>query len=137
MNEKNNSNHNFINIFNFMPDKTKSGRVLLTVKIGGVHMSRLVVKPGVTTGGHYYKNTSLIFYVASGSVLARFENVKTKEYKELRMQPVKGVIHVPPFVSLTTANVGFDDAILVFFSNKPLRSDDAYDYEFTQKEDLN
>ena len=76
------NNRNFINVFSLEPDKTKPGRTLSTVKIGGVYMSRLIIDPGVTTGNYYHKKTSVMFYVESGSVVAIFENVVTKEHEE-------------------------------------------------------
>ncbi len=120
----------FIQIFTFLEDKTKNGRVLSTAKIGEVFMSRLTIRPGVTTGNYYHKKTKLMFYVEKGRVKAAFENVKTKEKKLTEFWGGKHVIHVPPGVALATKNVGKTKAVIVFFSNRALRDQsDSFSYE--------
>ncbi len=44
------------------------------------------------------------------------------------MKPGENVIHIPPYVARSIKNVGLDEALVVFFSNKKLRSDDNYEY---------
>lgn len=119
----------FINIFEFHDDASKDGRILSSVKIGGVYMSRMVVEPGIVTGNYYHKLTSSVFYVESGSVVCTFQQINTKQRKYLQIAPARQVVHVPPYVAIATENVGFDAAIMVFFSNRPLRSDDNYEYK--------
>jgi len=119
----------FIHVFNFVRDKRKSGRILSNVKVGGVYISRLMVEPGVITGNNYHKKTFLMMYVESGSILGIFENINTKERKELKIHPAKQVIHIPPFVSVATKNIGLDEAVIVIFSNRCLRLGDDFEYQ--------
>lgn len=118
-----------VQLFELTPDVSKSGRILLSAKIGSVYMSRLVIDPGVITGNYYHKLTSLMFYVESGSVVAGFEQVETKEHKIISLKPDRHVIHVPPLVALATKNIGFGRAVVIFFSSHELRSEDTYDYK--------
>ena len=61
--------------------------------------------------------------------MLRVENVITKERAEINLQPGTDVIHIPTFVAHPTTNVGKEPAVLVFFSNYPLRKEsDCYDY---------
>lgn len=120
---------NFIDVFQFETDKSKPGRILSTVRMGDVYMSRLVISPGVVTGNYYHKRTKIMFYVGNGTLQAIFENVKTKERKEMILKPAKQVIHVPPYVSFATKNIGKEDIVVVYFSNKPLRSEDNFAYK--------
>lgn len=122
-------NQNFIEVFHFETDKSKPGRILSTVRMGDVYMSRLIISPGVITGNYYHKKTKLMFYVGNGTLQTIFENVKTKERKEMVLKYAKQVIHVPPYVSFATKNIGKDDIVVVYFSNKPLRSDDNFTYK--------
>lgn len=117
----------FIKVFHFQEDNSKEGRLLATAKIGDVYMSRLVIDPGVTTGGYYHKETRMMFYVGNNPVEALFEHVLTGEQKKMRLEPGKQAIHVPENVIVTTKNISTGEAVLVFFSNKPLRSNDNYE----------
>lgn len=120
----------FVDIFHFKPDRSKPGRVLDTAKIGDVYMSRLVIDPGVTTGNYFHKKTRVMFYVGGGDVLAGFEHVHTGEKKEMMVNYAKEVIHVPPYVALATKNVGHEQAILIFFSDRPIRDkEDCYPFK--------
>ncbi|HYE59691.1 MAG TPA: hypothetical protein VEA18_00710 [Candidatus Kapabacteria bacterium] len=117
-----------VQLFRFEESTRKPGRVLSSVRIGDVYMSRLTIEPGITTGNYFHKKTKVMFYVERGDVLASFEHVKTGEKKKLVIVPDKHVIHVPPFVAHATKNVGKRKAVLVFFSNKALRSEDCFDH---------
>ncbi len=117
----------FIQLFRFSEDKSKSGRVLSSAKIGNVYMSRLVLNPGVTSGNYYHKKTKIMFYVGRGRVKAVFEQVKSKKKYTLMMEPGKHVVHVPSYVAIATKNMGKQKAILVYFSNHALRAgNDAF-----------
>jgi hypothetical protein len=118
----------FVQLFRFADDPSKHGRVLSSVQIGDVFMSRLLVEPSVTTGNYYHKQTSLMFYVEKGNILAGFEHVRSKQRRRIDLEPGKQVVHLPPYVALATKNMGRSTAVVVFFSNKPLRSDDDYPY---------
>jgi dTDP-4-dehydrorhamnose 3,5-epimerase-like enzyme len=120
----------FIDVFQFKKDKSKPGRTLWSVEIGDVYMSRLIIDPGVTTGNYYHKNTRLMFYVGGGEVRSVFEHVQTKERKDMIVSYPNEVIHVPPYVALATKNIGHEQAIIVFFSDRPIRDKgDCYEYE--------
>lgn len=118
----------FIQIFQFVQDSTRLGRVLSTVRIGDVYMSRMTIESGVVIGNFYHKETYIMLYVESGSVLVGLEHIETKERKEIQMKPSEQIIHIPPFVARSIKNVGFDGAVIVFFSNKKLHSEDNYTY---------
>ena len=118
-----------VKLFELVPDTSKVGRILSSAKIGDVYMSRLVIEPRVVTGNYYHYSTSIMFYVEYGSVVAGFEQIKTKEHKIMNLKPGRHVIHVSPLVALATKNIGFDKAVVIFFSNHELRSDDTCDYK--------
>jgi len=129
MSESNNGAVQFIDVFDFKPDKSKPGRTLETAKIGDVYMSRLVIDPGITTGNYFHKKTRKMFYAGGGEILAAFEHVKTKQRKEMTLEYAKQVIHVPPNVAIATKNIGYNQAILIFFSDRPLRDEeDTFPY---------
>ncbi len=118
----------FINVFKFIDDVSKTGRILSTAKIGDVYMHRLIIEPGVITGNVYHKQAFVTFFVESGSVLAVFEHVKTKQLRELEVRPGRNVIHIPPYIAHATKNIGDEPAALVFFSDIRFRSDDDFEY---------
>ncbi|MBI2990243.1 MAG: hypothetical protein HYY51_03600 [Candidatus Magasanikbacteria bacterium] len=119
--------HNpFVQVFHFKHDKTKEGRLLSSVKIGDVYMSRLTIKPGIITGNYFRKKNMLMFYVESGNVFSVCEHAQSKERKEFHLKPGEQVVHVPPMVSLATKNIGKTTAILVFFSTRPIRDETDY-----------
>ncbi|MBU1895882.1 WxcM-like domain-containing protein [Patescibacteria group bacterium] len=119
----------FIKVFNFSDDLSKPGRNLSSVKIGDLYMTRMIIEPGVTTGNYYHKDTRQMFYVESGQIYAKFEHVDSKEKKELNLVPARHVVHVPERTASATKNVGKGTAVLVFFSDKLLRSEDNFDYK--------
>src|SRR3989338_8800744 len=121
--------HRFIDVFHFTTDNSKPGRALSWVRIGDVYMSRLIISPGVATGNYYHKKTRVMFYVGRGEVVAAFEQVKTGEKKKMKVRPGKHVIHMPAYVAHCTKNVGTKPAVLVFFSNRKLRSGDDYGHK--------
>ena len=118
-----------VQLFELVLDTSKIGRILSSVKIGDVYMSRLIIEPGIATGNYYHRSTSIMFYVEYGSVVAGFEQVDTKEHKIMSLKPDRHIIHVPPYVAMATKNVGFDNAVVIFFSNHELRSDDTCVYK--------
>ncbi|OGH73858.1 MAG: hypothetical protein A3C90_01280 [Candidatus Magasanikbacteria bacterium RIFCSPHIGHO2_02_FULL_51_14] len=124
-----NEANSFIQVFRFVDDTSKPGRVLSTAKIGDVYMTRLTLEPGVTSGNYYHKQTRVMFYSSGSPVLAAFEHVRTKERKEILLQPRELAIHWPEYVAIATKNVGSEPAVLVFFSNNPLRlPEDTFEY---------
>ena len=118
----------FIEIFAFTEDASKQGRVLESVKVGDVYMSRLRIAPGVTTGNYYYSDTNVLMSVERGAVIIYCEHVETKERIEMKVKPGEKLIEIGPKVARTTKNIGKKDAILIFFSDKPLRSSTCFSY---------
>jgi hypothetical protein len=70
-----------------------------------------------------------MFYVEKGRVMVVFEQISTKERKELIMEMDEQAVQVPENVALAAKNVGTDTAVLIFFSNNPLRSEDNFEYK--------
>jgi mannose-6-phosphate isomerase-like protein (cupin superfamily) len=120
---------NFISIFHFLDDQSKPGRTVSTAKIGDIYMTRMIIEPGVVVSNKYHKETRRMFYVERGNVYAVFEQVNTKKRKEMHIKPDKHAIHVPEYVAMAMKNMGKEEAVLVFFSNNPLRSEDNFDYK--------
>lgn len=123
------NNKEFIGVFHLTPDTSRPGRVLSSVRIGDVFMSRLEIQPGVICGNYYHKETDVILYAEQGQVIAAFEHVETKEKTDCSLDLGQKVVHVPAYIAHGTKNVGTSLAVVVFLSNKPLRSDDdCYSY---------
>lgn len=118
----------FINTLPFNVDTSKTGRVLCWVRIGDIYMSRLEIEPGVATGNYFHKETRVTFYLGRGRVRAAFKQVETECTSDILLETRKQVIHVPSYVAHATKNVGQEPAILVFFSDRKLRSGDDYEY---------
>ncbi len=118
----------FIRLYPFEYDDTKSGRILQTGKVGGVFISRLSIKPEVITGNLYHKKTNIILFVASGKVLFIFKQINTGQTKEIILEPGMGIVHVPPCVVITSKNIDREVSVVFFFSNRPFRSGDDYEY---------
>lgn len=114
-------NTEFIAVSEFYANNDKPGRTLSEAKIGGVFMSELEIEPGVITGGYYHTDTEMIFYVRSGRVRIIFEQVNLVEKKEFIMESKSHVAHVPSYVRCTAENIGEENAVVVFFSNNPIR----------------
>ena len=122
------SNDNFIQFFNFIDDTSKPGRVLSSVKIGDVYMSRLIIEPGVTTGNIYHQTTRVMYFLSKGILLAAFEDVKSKQRQECVLRAGNKVVHLLENVAMATKNIGCESAELITFSNNPLRSEDTVPY---------
>lgn len=119
----------WIHVYNMKQDRSKPGRTLSSVKVGDVYMSRLLIEPGVVTGNYFHKKTRVMFYVSSGSITAAFADVESGKEEVVHMKENDKVIQVPPCVAHATRNDSGTPAILVFFSDKPLRSADCYPYQ--------
>lgn len=116
----------FITVCPFEHDVSKPGREIATAKIGDVYMSRVEIDPDVTSGGYYHKETEVVLYAAHGIVQATFEQVCTQKQKTFILDTTRHVVVVPPYNKITTKNIGDEQAVLVSFSNQPLRSDDSF-----------
>ena len=118
----------FISLFSFKDDESKKGRILSSVKIGGVHVSRLTIEPKVITGNVYHTDTRVMFYVESGRIQAAFEHIETKKKRVCYFEKGTEAVHIPTHIAHATKNIGTEKAVVVFFSNKPLRSKDNIAY---------
>ncbi len=126
--------NSFVQTFKFRDDISKSGRVLSQVKIGSVYMSRLRIQPGVTTGNYYHKENRVMFYVEKGEVLSACEHVETKERKDMILKQGREIMHLPEYVAIAQRNVGSDEAVVVLFSNYPIRDkNDCFEYQVLNK----
>lgn len=121
----------FIEVFDFHRDRSKPGRTLATAKIGGLFMSELIIDPGVETGSYYHKKTKIMFFVTQGELQCTFVHVKSGDRKTINLKPCTKAIHVPPYVSFVTKNIGRDKAVAVYFTNLPLRSKDNFSFPVT------
>src|SRR3989344_416625 len=92
----------------FQQDRRKPGRLLETVKVGGVWITRVTIEPGVVTGNLYHKKTSLMLFVTQGRLRFKFIHVNTGEQKEFEMERGRGLIHIPPYVAIVDKNMGKD-----------------------------
>jgi len=113
----------------FQQDRRKPGRLLETVKVGGVWITRVTIEPGVVTGNLYHKKTSLMLFVTQGRLRFKFIHVNTGEQKEFEMERGRGLIHIPPYVAIVDKNIGKDSAVVYYLSNHPFRQDDDYEYK--------
>lgn len=118
----------FITQYPFHPDKKKPYRVLEQVQIGGVYISRLTMQPGAVTGNLYHKETNSLVFVTQGDVETTFVQIETHEQQDTRLGPASGIIHVPPFVAMAQHNNNDSVAVVILFSDKPLRSNDDYPF---------
>jgi mannose-6-phosphate isomerase-like protein (cupin superfamily) len=124
----------FMRRYRFEKDTSRPGRSLQCVKVGDVYVTRLVIDPGKILGNLYYKQTNLIFFVEYGRLEMKCVQVHTKEEAEMLIGPGEGIIHLPPYVGIGLKNFGKKKAVLIMLSNKPLRSDDEYEYQIYTNE---
>lgn len=113
----------------FQQDRRKPGRLLETVKVGGVWISRVTIDPGVITGNLYHQKTSVMMFVTQGRLRFKFVQINTGEQKEFEMERGRGLIHLPPYVAIADKNIGKDPAVVYYLSNHPFRLDDDYEYK--------
>lgn len=123
----------FITKYRFQRDEKKRDRILESVQVGGVHISRLIVRGFGMIANLYYRTTNFIFFVETGRMKVKFIQVNTKEEKEFLFEPGDGIIHVPPFVAFAMRNADKTKAVITVFSDKTLRSDDDVPYEVYPK----
>ncbi len=126
----------FVTEYKFNRDPSKPGRVLETVRIGEVYISRLEIEPGVVTANFYHKRTNTILFVERGKVFMKFVQVVTHETKEIVMEPGSSIVHLPTMVAIANKNIGRETAIVILFSDQQFRSGDDYFYEVIPFEEL-
>jgi len=122
------ANTKFVTQYPFAEDKSRDERVLQTVQIGGVYISRVDIQPGRSVANLYYQNTNFIFFIEKGRCKAKFVQVETKQEREVVMEPGDGIMHVPPGNAFAVKNIEDDCSTMVVFSDQPLRAGDDVDY---------
>lgn len=126
---ENKKKREFVTKYYFHKDKSKSGRILESAKINQVYVSRVICRPHVVTGNYYHKETCFIIMVEKGKVQFKFVEVDGDKKKELQLTPGTGIVHVPPLTAFASRNLGEEEAVVVIFSNKPLRSGDDINFK--------
>lgn len=123
----------FVTKYNFHKDTSKIGRILESAKVGEIYISRVVMKPGVITGNYYHKKTNSMYMVEAGKVKFKFVQIDTNETKEMELKPGSSLVNMPTFVAIASKNCGKEKAVVVVFSDRPLRSGDDYPFEILKK----
>lgn len=120
----------FITTYSFAKDRNKEGRLLETTQVGDGYISRATIDPKAVLGNLYYKTTSFMCFVETGRVRLDCQNLETKEKKEIMLSPGMQAAHVPPGVAFSFKNLDPTPTVVIFFSNKLLRSpdNDGVDY---------
>ncbi|OIO20292.1 MAG: hypothetical protein CO029_00095 [Candidatus Magasanikbacteria bacterium CG_4_9_14_0_2_um_filter_41_10] len=117
----------FVTIYRFHKDDTKKSRILESVRVGGVYITRMIIRPRATIGNLYFTKTNMVFFVQSGNLDATFIQPSSGQEKSFHLEPDSGIIHVPPHVAFGIKNTQDTESILVSFSDRPLhdRDDDV------------
>jgi len=110
----------FITKYTFHKDEKRPTRVLESVRVGGIYISRIIVRPHATVGNVYLTETNLVFFVQIGKVLAKFVRPDGTEEKEFVMDSQDGIVNVPPNVAFAMKNMDATDSVVVAFSDRPL-----------------
>lgn len=119
----------FVTRYPFAEDKSREERLLQTVRIGGVYISRVEIEPNASVANLYYKNTNFIFFIETGRMQAKFVQVNTKEEKEIIIEPGSGIMHVPPYNAFAVKNLSKEKGIMIVFSDQPLRAGDDVEFK--------
>ncbi len=116
----------FITRYKFHKDETRPNRVLESVRVGGVYISRIIIKPKAIIGNIYRTKTNAVYFSQIGCVQMKFVQKDTLEEKEFRLGPDDGIIHLPPNVAFAIRNLRDEESVMVAFSDRPLfdHSDD-------------
>lgn len=122
-------NTKFVTRYPFSEDQSRDDRLLQTVRIGGVYISRVEINPDGVVANLYYKTTNFIFFIETGRCKVKFIQTNTGEEKESVISPKDGIMHVPPGNAFALKNLSHEKATMVVFSDKPLRAGDDVDYK--------
>ncbi len=125
----------FIERYVLLKDSSRPGRMLETVKVGDVYVTRVTIMPGVVTGNVFHKKTSFIQFVTEGTVEFMVKQMGTGEESAMTLTHESGIIHVPPHVAVATKNKSRKPAVIVYFSNRQFRSGDDYPFELMEKKE--
>src|SRR3989344_755171 len=94
----------FITRYKSQEDRSKPHRVMDTIKVGEVYVSRLAMEPGAVAGNLYHKETNAIVFVTRGCARLKFVQVKSGAAEELDADPSFGIIHQPPYSAIGIRN---------------------------------
>lgn len=116
----------FITKYRFNRDETHTTRILESVRVGGVYISRLIIKPHATIGNVYLTDTNIVFFVQIGKLRVKFMHPNGTEKKEFIMDSDDGIVHIPANVAFAMKNLEDTESVAVSFSDRPLHdhSDD-------------
>jgi len=114
----------FVTHYPFSEDRSRDERILKSVRVGGVYVSRLEVKPQAVIGNIYYQTTNLIFFVEKGECDVKFVQMSSRSELEKTLTPGQGIMHVPPKNAFAIKNTSNENGVVIVFSDKPLRAGD-------------
>lgn len=120
----------FVTKYSFHKDETRPNRLLESVRVGGVHISRIIIKPKAIIGNIYRTNTNAVYFTQIGTVEMKFVHIDGSLEKTFHLGPDDGIMHLPPNVAFAIRNMNDTESVMVAFSDRPLydHSDDvAYD----------
>ena len=120
----------FVTTYHFHKDDTKKTRILESVRVGGVYITRMIIHPHAIVGNVYFTQTNMVFFAQVGEVHATFVQIKGGQEKTFQLDPESGIIHIPPNVAFAIKNTQETDSVVVSFSDQPLHDrDDDVSYE--------
>jgi dTDP-4-dehydrorhamnose 3,5-epimerase and related enzymes len=93
-------------------------------------------KPGVIRGGHYHHTKTEKFLVIKGNAKFRFENILTKEYKEILVSgDLPEIVDTSPGWSHDIQNIGKDEMFVMLWANECFDQDnpDTIAYEINNE----
>ena len=116
----------FITKYKFHKDEKKETRVLESVRVGGVYITRIVIQPRAVVGNVYLTQTNIVFFAQVGRVHTKFVQTDGAREQSFDLEPSSGIIHVPPGVAFAIQNLVDAQSVVVAFSDRPLHdhSDD-------------
>jgi len=117
----------FITKYTFHKDETIPNRVLESVRVGGVQISRIIIKPKAIIGNIYRSETNAVYFTQVGNVEMKFMKIDGSMEKTFHLGPNDGIIHLPPNVAFAIRNLEDTESVMVAFSDRPLHdhSDDV------------
>lgn len=120
------SKKQFITKYRFHKDETRPNRVLESVRVGGVYISRIIIQPKSIIGNIYRSRTNAVYFTQIGNVEMKFVQIDGSEEKTYQLGPDDGIIHLPPDVAFAIRNLNDTESVMVAFSDRPLydHSDD-------------
>ena len=99
-------------------------------------ISFFTAKPGVIRGGHYHHTKTEKFIVIKGNAKFRFQNILTKEYKEILVSgDLPEIVDTSPGWSHDIENIGNDEMFVMLWANECFDHDnpDTIAYEINDE----